>query len=88
MRNSSIKFQNPILNFVPTDVWTSLFQYAPSTFQSCDNNKISRLYIDLVNYLSYQLYCNLFFLLSNRFNPDQAALTRAADLCLPWLKKC
>ena len=38
-------------------------------FRSCGNNKISCLCIDLINYLSYPLYCNL-FLLSNRVNPD------------------
>ena len=32
MRNPSIKFQNPIFNFEPTDVRTCLFQYASSTF--------------------------------------------------------
>ena len=30
-------------------------------FESCGNNKITRLYIDLIHYLSYPLYCNLFY---------------------------
>ena len=60
-----MKFQNPILNFEPTDVRTSLFQYAPSIFQSCGNNRISRLYIDLLNYLSYPLYCKHFFIINH-----------------------
>ena len=75
-----MKFQNHILNFDKPKA------ICPFNFSKVwGNNKISRLYIDQMNFLSYPLlYDHIVTILSvsNRANPDQAALTRAADLCL------